>query len=82
MKLIYFQIYEQAEPFLNRLKMLLSIVLSWYSSDCLQNIDSIQTLVCICHKFWPTIGVNADLQLRMMNMLLFISDDSLPGRHI
>lgn len=72
----------KTDKFTERLKLLLAIILSWYSVDCLQDFESIQALLCICQKFWPTIGANADLQLEMINMLLFISNDSLPGKCI
>lgn len=70
----------KAEKFFNQLKQLLNIILSWYSSDCLQDVDCIQALLGICQKFWATIGANAELQMVMLNMLLFISEDSLPGK--
>lgn len=55
------------------------IIVCWYSSDCLQDDECIQPLISLCHKFWP-IGTDAELQLIFMNMLLFISNNSLPGK--
>lgn len=70
----------KAEKFIGQLKLLMNMILSWYSCDCLQDDDCINALVCICQKFWPSIGVSAELQFVFMRMLLFISNDSLPGK--
>lgn len=67
------------EKYARKLKFLMHIIVCWYSSDCLKDEDCLQSLISICHKFWP-IGTDAELQIVFMKMLLFISDNSLPGK--
>lgn len=66
----------------NKLKLLLRIILCWYSADCLQNDTCTQPFISMCHKLWPSIGVDAELQNIFMKMLLFVSNNSLPGKSI
>lgn len=70
---------EKVEKYVKKLKFLMHIIVCWYSSDCLQDEECIQPLISICHKFWP-IGTDAELQSIFMKMLLFISNNSLPGK--
>lgn len=55
------------------------MVISWYSCDCLEDDECIQPLVKMCIRLWPCLAFNFDTQSRFMKMLLFLSDDSLPG---
>lgn len=55
------------------------MITCWYSVDCLEDDECIQPIIAVCHKFWPTIGVDAGLQNDFMKMLQFISYNSLPG---
>lgn len=60
------------------MKLLFNMVISWYSCDCLEDIECIQSLVKMCIRLWPCLGFDFDTQSRFMKMLLFLSDDSLP----
>lgn len=46
------------------------------------NDECIERLMSICSKLFPTIGVSSDVQFVFLKMLLFVSDDSLPGKQI
>lgn len=54
------------------------MVISWYSCDCLEDAECIQSLVKMCIRLRPCLVFNSDTQSRFMKMLLFLSDDSLP----
>lgn len=54
------------------------MVISWYSCDCLEDIECVQSVVKMCIRLWPCLGFSFDAQSRFMKMLLFLSDDSLP----
>lgn len=70
----------QVEKHVNRLKSLMQIIVCWFSVDCMQGEDCIRAFVLVCQRFWPTIGVDADLQSIFMKMLLFVTEKSLPGK--
>lgn len=70
----------QVEKFVCKLKLLLRMILCWFSVDCLQDEECTAPFIAACQKFWPSIGIDADLQNIFMKMLLFISNDSLPGK--
>lgn len=72
-------LFKQVEKYVRKLKLLMHIIVCWYSSDCLQDEECLQSLIRISHKFWP-IGADADLQTVFMRMLFFISNNSLPGK--
>lgn len=56
------------------------MILCWYSVDCLGDVDCIHAIVSVCQKFWPSIGADAELQKTFMKMLLFLTNNSLPGK--
>lgn len=70
----------QVEKFVYKLKLLLRMILCWFSVDCLQDEECISPFILACQKFWPSIGIDADLQNIFMKMLMFISNNSLPGK--
>lgn len=67
------------DKLLHKLKLLLSIVLSWFSVDCLHDNECIQKLLKMCLKLWPIISTNSEVQIVYMRMLLHLSHNSLPG---
>lgn len=54
------------------------MIISWYSCDCLEDLECIQSLVKMCIRLWPCLGFHFETHTRFMKMLLFLSDDSLP----
>lgn len=70
----------KVEKYVKKLKLLLHIMLCWYSADCLQEMDDITAFIPICQKFWISIGVDAELQMVYMKTLFFISNNSYPGK--
>lgn len=73
-----FSIRFQTEKYAAKMRLLFNMVISWYSCDCLEDIECVQSMVQTCIRLWPCLAINFDTQSRFMKMLLFLSDDSLP----
>lgn len=59
------------------MKLLFNMVISWYSCDCLEDTECIQSLVKMSIRLWPCLRFHFETHSRFMKMLLFLSDDSL-----
>lgn len=73
-------LFKKVEKYVKKLKLLLHIMVCWFSADCFQNVECIYPFVSICQKLWPSIGVDAELQSIYMKTLFFISNNSFPGK--
>lgn len=63
---------------MRKLRLLLNIIINWYSTDCIQCVDTIKMLLPIFNQMWPILKINYECQEQYLKMILFLSDDSLP----
>lgn len=66
------------EKIMRKLRLLINIIINWYSKDCIQCIDTIKILLPIFMQIWPNLKISYDCQVHFMKMILFLSEDSMP----
>lgn len=63
---------------MRKLRLLFDIVTNWYSNDCVQDIETIRSLLQVCVPLWPNLKISYESQAQFLKMMLFLSEDSLP----
>lgn len=62
-----------------KIRTIYTLILNWYSSDCLLNECEAIELCRLSVLLWPWSGTNQRLQLTFMKALTHLSEDSLAG---
>lgn len=66
------------DPIIVQLKMYYTVILNWFSVDCLDDENVIVEMCRISIKLWPWTCTNYAMQLVFMKTVTFLSEDSVP----